>query len=208
MKKVYLYIEGGGDNEDQHSRLKEAFRKILEGAGFRGRMPRIVPSGGRDQTLAAFKHALTDRSQADIAILLVDAEDPIATSDSSINAPVWKHLKERDKWERPEAAQENQVALMVTSMETWIIADHVALKAYFGHKLKEKHLLPLQNLESRKRKDVLEALEKATEDCGKDKQYRKGTKSFQVLATVNPSTLQQHLPHFQRFIDVLRHHLA
>ncbi len=208
MKNIYLYIEGGGDRAQQQSELRSAFKILLEKAGFKGHMPRILACGGRDQAFHQFKKSFTDRSQADIAILLVDAEDPVASNESSINAPVWKHLKERDKWERPDAAQENQVALMVTSIETWIIADHAALKAYFGPKLKEKHLLPLQNLESRKRKDVLDALEKATEDCGRDRQYRKGAKSFQVLATVNPHTLQQNLPHFKRFIDVLRHHLA
>lgn len=97
---------------------------------------------------------------------------------------------------------------MVTSMETWIMADHDSLRAFFGNKLNAKALLPTHNLETRDRKEVLAALVKATEPCGKDRQYKKGAKSFQLLATLNPQTLSQHLPHFRRFIEVLRHHLA
>jgi hypothetical protein len=208
VKKVYLIVEGGGDTADQHARLQAAIKHILTKAGFSGKLPRIIAGGGRDQAYQEFRKALTHRSQADVAILLVDAEDPISSKDTGLDAPIWKHLNQRDKWEKPDNAHDNQVALMVTSMETWIIADHAALKAFFGPKLKEKYLPPLLNLESRERRDVFAALEKATEDCGKDRQYRKGVKSFQLLATLNPATLQQHLPHFQRFIDVLRHHLA
>lgn len=208
VKKIYLYVEGGGSRPQQQAELREALRQVLIKAGFVGKMPRIFASGGRDQALQQFKIALSHRSQADIAIMLIDSEDFLNFSDTSINAPIWQHLQMRDAWEKPENAQNNQVALMVTSMETWIIADKVALKSFFGPRLKENALLPLENLESRNRKDVLSALEKATEDCGKDRQYRKGTKSFQLLATLNPATLQQHLPHFNRFIEVLEHHLS
>jgi Domain of unknown function (DUF4276) len=208
VKNVYLYIEGGGDRIQQQSELRAAFKILLEKAGFRGRLPRIVACGGRDQAYQQFKKAFGNRSQADLAILLIDSEDPLNFKDATINAPIWQHLLDRDKWEKPAAAHDNQVALMVTSMETWIMADQMAIRSFFGAKVKEKYLLPAQNLEARTRKDVFGALEKATEDCGKDRQYRKGSKSFQLLATVNPQTLRQHLPHFQRFIDVLQHHLA
>lgn len=207
VKEVVLYIEGGGDTNEQKTLLRKAITLLLHRAGFKGRMPRIKPSGGRDKAFQDFLTHFEEKNQDAIGVLLVDAEDPLTFTDTSLDAPIWQHLKTRDKWDKPQAAQNNQIALMVTSMETWIIADHAALKAFFGSKLKEKALPPLQNLESRNRKEVLASLEKATEDCGKDRAYRKGNKSFQVLATLNPTTLQQHLPHFKRFLEVMRHHL-
>jgi hypothetical protein len=102
----------------------------------------------------------------------------------------------------------DQVVLMVTSMETWIAADREALKKQFKSGFNEKKLPSLINLESRGRKEVFDALQASTKDCGKDRQYKKGEISFKLLATLNPATLQQHLPHFQRFIAVLQHHLS
>jgi hypothetical protein len=208
VNRVCLIVEGAGNDKAAKSQLVKALTDLLVNAGFKGRMPRIIPAGGRDQALQDFKATLSQRQRQGFPLLLIDAEDPISSKDFSIDAPIWHHLKQRDGWEKPQGAENNQVALMVTSMETWLLADTAALRKFFGPNLKEKLLPPLANLESRNRKDVLTALEKATEDCGKNRAYRKGTKSFQLLATVNPQALQQHLPHFQRFVEVLQHHLV
>ncbi len=221
MKRICLIVEGAGNSKSDKSRLAEAFSKLLENAGFqRGRRPTVIAAGGRDQALSDFIATLSGRQREGFPILLVDSEDPVSFVLPKYdapkkeheywrdNAPIWQHLKTRDKWEKPYGAENNQVVLMVTSMETWIAADREALKKQFKSGFNEKRLPSLLNLESRSRKEVLAALEAATKDCGRDRQYAKGEISFKLIAMLNPATLQQHLPHFQRFIAVLRHHLS
>ncbi|MCS6909022.1 MAG: DUF4276 family protein [Anaerolineales bacterium] len=190
---VYLYVEGGGDSSEEHSRCREGFRKLLEKAGFSGRMPRIVAGGGRRATFDRFKTALLDSGKT--AILLVDSEVPVTRTP-------WEHLQVHDGWERPAAAVDDQAQFMVTCMETWMMADRAALREFFGSALNEGALLPLNDLERRQRDEVQEALERAT-----GQQYRKGKRSFQVLAGLSPATLQQHLPYFRRLVETLNAYL-
>lgn len=186
-------MEGGGDSSEEHSRCREGFRKLLEKAGFIGRMPRIVAGGGRSATFDKFKTALQDSGKT--AILLVDSEAPVTQTP-------WAHLQARDGWERPAAAVDDQAQLMVTCMETWVMADRAALRKFFGNALNEGALLPLKGLEQRDRRQVQEALERAT-----GRQYQKGKRSFRILASLSPVTLGQHLPYFRRLIETLNTHL-
>lgn len=191
---LYLYVEGGGDSKEQHARCREGFRKLMEQSGLRGHMPRIVAGGSRSATYRQFTKAQLDSEK--ISILLVDSEEPITQSP-------WAHVLRRDQWERPSGATDDQLQFMATCMETWIIADRQALSRFFGANLNEKALLPLNDLEQRRRDEVQETLEQATRPCGPDRQYKKGRRSFQVLASLDPQTLTRYLPHFRRLIDTL-----
>ena len=95
----------------------------------------------------------------------------------------------------------DQAQLMVTCMETWLMADRAALNEFFGPKLREKSLLPLEQLEERPRECVQQSLTQATKNCANA--YQKGDRSFQVLAYAAPETLKQHLPYFRRLIETL-----
>ena len=196
--KVVLYLEGGGEGKDQQARCREGFRKILEKSGFSGRMPRLVAGGGRDTTFKEFKSALRDSGK--VAFLLVDSEAPVTQSP-------WAHLQARDGWVRPADVTDDQAQLMVACMETWIMADHTALRAFFGQELNEKALLSPNGLEQRLCHEVQDALAQATRTCERDRQYQKGKRSFQVLATLNPATLRQHLSYFQRLVETLDRYL-
>jgi hypothetical protein len=205
---VKIYVEGGGDSKEQHVRCREGFRKLIDKAGFKGRMPAIVAGGGRGSTYDSFKTAVAAGAQDSYPMLLVDSEDPVQDEDTAPDsAAAWVHLKSRDHWDRPAGVKNDQAQLMVTCMETWIIADREALRTVFGASLHMNALLPQNDLEGRSRQDVYSALENATRDCGKEKVYRKGTRSFQMLAQLNPETLNQYLPHFRRFITTLNRYL-
>lgn len=193
---VFLYVEGGGDSKLLNVQCREGFSKLMQKAGFAGRLPRIVACGSRNNAYDAFKTRIGD---GEVAILLVDSEDPVTTDH-------WIHLQRRDGWSRPPRAADDQAQLMTTCMETWLMADQTALRAFFGPRLLEAALYPPQQLEERTRQDVLARLERATRDCGREKTYAKGRISFQVLAEVNPQLLRA-LPHFQRFIEALRRYL-
>ncbi|MBI3958066.1 MAG: DUF4276 family protein [Chloroflexi bacterium] len=199
MGRVTIYVEGGGDSSEQRSRCRDGFEKLLKQAGFEGRMPRIVAGGGRNATFDKFETALQDTDK--IAILLVDSEDPVTQTP-------WAHLQMRDGWERPAIAVDDQAQFMVTCMETWVMTDRAALREFFGANLNEGALLPLNDLEQRPRKQMQEALTQATRPCGRGRQYQKGKRSFQVLAILNPATLRQHLPNFQRLVETLNGYLT
>jgi hypothetical protein len=63
-------------------------------------------------------------------------------------------------------------------------------------------------LENRSKDDVQKGLEDATRDCGRDRQYAKGKRSFRVLAELDPEALKGQLPHFERFCGMLEKRLA
>ncbi len=207
--KVTVFLEGGGDTERQKTECRRGFQQLFAKAGFtRPKSPTLVACGGRQQAFNKFKAALAVHQNAYL-ILLVDSEDPVANADESPDADAaWRHLKKRDGWERPAHAANDQAQLMATCMETWVMADQQALRAFFGQHLQTSALLPPLNLETRGRHEVQDALQHATRNCGRDRGYAKGKRSFAVLAELNPGTLQQHLPHFRRFIATLTSHLS
>lgn len=200
--KVIIYVEGGGDSKELHVRCRQGFRKLIEKSGFTKPMPHIVACGGRNAAFDDFKTAMDSKSPTDYPMLLVDSEDPIVG-----NTTPWNHLRTRAGWIPPHGVSDNQAQLMVTCMETWLMADHAALREVFGASLQDGALLPEVNLEQYGCHRVQEALEHATRNCGEKKAYKKGRRSFQVLEAVNPNVLKQRLPYFKRFIEALEIHL-
>lgn len=194
---VKIYIEGGGDSKLQHVQCREGFRKLFGKAGFTGRMPGTFAGGGRGSTFDAFKTAVAAGDKVAYPVLLVDSEDPVDTMTD------WEHLQFRDKWERPTGVADEQAQLMVTCMETWIMADRTALDQVFGPQLQMSALLPETSLERRSRDVVQNALQHATRACGRDRAYSKGRRSFQALSHLNSATLKLCLPHFRQLIETL-----
>ncbi len=189
-----IYIEGGGDSKNLKIECQKGFKKLLTKCGFDGRMPRLVACGGRGKTYDKFKIAFKSGITSDYIALLVDSEDPI---DNIENA--WKHLKSRDKWLKPRGASDDQVLLMTTCMETWIVADRETLKEHYRGEFQESALPPLIDLENRHRHEILKQLKKASHDS-----YDKGKHSFEILGKLNPETLSQHLPSFDRVQKILK----
>ncbi|MCI0662160.1 MAG: DUF4276 family protein [Acidobacteria bacterium] len=208
MVKAKIYVEGGGDSKEQQARCREGFQKLIAKAGFpRPRSPAIVACGSRRDAYDRFKIAVSGKDN-DYAILLVDSEEPVENPNENIDSDsVWKHLKICDGWQCPTGAANDQAQLMVTCMETWIMADHQAIKNFFGQHLQINALYPAQDLEARSRHEVQDRLHHATRNCGRDRVYAKGKKSFQIMGELNPETLKRHLPHFRRFITTLDLHL-
>ena len=194
--KARIYLEGGGDYKDGKIRCREGFRKLLEKCGFAGRMPSLTASGSRDSAYDDFKTSHANASGTDYVALLVDSEDPVTDVDKP-----WAHLLNRDGWLQPQGAADDQVLLMTTCMETWIIADHEALTSHFGQYLQSSALPPLQDLENRGRDDVQTRLEHATRDCSGP--YAKGKKSFELLGKLDPKAIEPNLPSFGRARKIL-----
>lgn len=186
---MHIYVEGGGDSNDLRRRCREGFGRFLRAALPDGAsQARIVACGSRDDAYNRFAVAV---AAGDDAMLLVDSEDPVPDGMTA-----WDHLHTRDGWDCPPGATEDDVLLMQTSMETWIAADLDALRLAFPGCLQENALLPLVGLESRLRHGVLDALERATRTCGRNRGYRKGATSFNLLGRLNPVTVEAHVPSF------------
>ncbi len=200
MVRAIFLIEGGGDSKELHTRCREGFRKLLEQCGFAGRMPRLVACGGRSATYDDFVHAHERLKSGDFIALLVDSEDPVV----DIETP-WAHLSERDGWTRPQGAENEQVLLMTTCMETWIVGDRNTLRAHYGSRLQESALPALVGLESRPRDVVQNSLDRATRNCSNA--YQKGKRSFKILGELTPETLATHLPSFARARRILERKL-
>ena len=198
---VTVYVEGGGDSAELKGQCRKGFQKLLANAGFGGRLPRVVACGARNQAFRNFKRALRDGDG--YPILLVDSEDPVAEADRSDANPsgAWRHLSRRDDWTRPSGAKDDQAQLMVTTMETWLLADRQTLIAYFPA-MSASALPPDADLESRRKPDVTAALRNATQSSSKGR-YHKGNHSFDLLGRIAPEELKSRLPHFRRFVETL-----
>jgi len=194
-----IYLEGGGDSKELHTRCRKGFRKLIENCGFTGYMPRLIACGGRDSAFDDFKIAHANKSNSDYVAMLIDSEDPLTDSDA------WEHLKERDGWNKPLDSEDDQVLFMTTCMETWIVADRDALAKHYGDKLQISALPPLVDLESRSRHDIQNDLFHATRDCSNA--YKKGKRSFAVLEKLSPNELELHLRSFVRVKQILEDRL-
>jgi len=83
------------------------------------------------------------------------------------------------------------------------VADRKTLKEFFGQHLRENSLPALHELEARSKEDVQSKLSQATSECGKDRAYAKGKRSFELLGKLNPDELKKHLPHFKQLCEML-----
>ena len=94
-----------------------------------GRLPKLVACGGRSAAFDAFKTAHSKSRKSDFVALWIDSEDPVTDIEAT-----WEHLKNRkdDQWGRPSRAKNEQVLLMTTCMETWIVADRKTLAEHYG----------------------------------------------------------------------------
>ncbi len=159
-------------------------------------MPKLTASGDRNSAYKGFKSAHASASSQDYIAMLVDSEDPV----KDVYSP-WAHLVEREGWNVPPGATDEQVLLMATCMETWIVADGRALAAHYGQCLQRSALPAVNNLESKDTKTVQDSLFRATRNCTGP--YEKGKKSYELLGQINPAAIDPLLPSFKRARDIL-----
>ena len=194
-----LYVEGGGDRNPSKTKCRQAFRTFLLNAGLDGRLPRIFASGGRQQAYDDFCHALGASRDDDRVVLLVDSEGPVA-----IDTGPWRHLKERDGWDKPDGADDDHVHLMVQCMEAWLLSDCAALAGYFGDGFSENSLPRRADVEEVSKQDLERGLNAATRNARTKGAYRKGRDSFAILADLDPDKVADASPYAKRFLDTLR----
>ena len=187
-----IYIEGGGPPDKlTNIRCREGFSKLLESCGLDGATFSAVACGGRGDAWNDFQAGHEEAAGEYYVGLLIDSEHPVANINET-----WNHLEKYDHWDRPLDAQNEQVLFMTTCMETWIVADRMALREHFGHNLQISRLPELDGLEECRRGYLNDSLESATLKC--PRRYVKGSNSFDVLGKLDPDVLEKRLPSFHR----------
>lgn len=179
-KPLRLYVEGGGGSQNKAltAEAQRAFNELIRRAT--GKAVGVVACGSRNEAFGDFVRA--SRLARHRPMLLVDAEAPVR----DVHAP-WAHLNERDGWDRPVAAADDDAHLMVQLMETWLLASPAALNA-------RRSLPKWPVLEDVPKKTILDVIAKVTNG-----QYEKGTRSFKALAKVDPAVLRRLCPAAERF---------
>ncbi len=198
---AYIYIEGGGSGPGSkylNAKCQEAFHKLLDRMGLKGRKPRLVACGGRSAVYDRFatQHLA---NAAEYVAMWIDSEEPMTNPEAA-----WEHLRTVTTvppLSCPEGAEDNQILFMTTCMETWIATDRKVLSDHYGDSLQETALPPLAALEQRGRHSVQDNLEHATRNCSNA--YKKGKRSFEILGLLTPATLEKHLPSFARVRRIL-----
>jgi len=196
-KAVNVYVEGGGSYRGEQRPLREAFTRLFGGVLGKLPMPRVVACGGRSNAFRDFEIALRSNKET-LCLLLVDSEAPVKAG-----VGPWTHVRERrgDGWERPEAAGEDQLHLMVQMMETWIVADADALGRYYGKGF-DAGALPTGRLEDVSKGDLEKKLTKATRATTK-KGYKKSD-GLALIGCVDPHRVEEACPSAKRFFTHLR----
>ena len=197
LVRVKIYVEGGGDNRESRTACRRGFREFIEKAGLRGRMPSIVACGPRGTAYDDFKTA--HASGNGIAVLLVDAEGPVKSSTGA-----WQHLQERDRWKRPDGADDDQCHLMVQIMESWFLADVATLEQFYGQAFRQGALPLNPKIEQVSKQDIESGLEQATRGTNKGSYDKNKSKhGFEILAILDPRKVMKASPHANRLIETL-----
>jgi hypothetical protein len=200
-----LYVEGGGDTNFLKAECRRGFSAFLEKAGLKGSMPRIVACGGRKNAYDSFCTAVNARESA---MLLVDSEESVSEECQQGGNTAWKpwrHLKNRDNWQQPANAADDDCHLMVQCMEAWFLADRKILAGFFGPGFREDALPAAGNsIESIGKTTLYQSLSNATKNCKTKPPYKKGDHSFKILAIIAPDKVTAASPWALRFVQGLK----
>ncbi|MCA9527307.1 MAG: DUF4276 family protein [Myxococcales bacterium] len=188
----YVYVEGGGDRGALKPECRRGFSEFFRRAGISTSTFRVIACGSRDNAFRSFCTALEGGQRA---LLLVDSEDPV-TAESA-----WAHLEARDRWVRPDGADEADCHLMAQCMESWFLADRDALASFFGADFNARALPGSPTAVERIPKpDVFSGLEGATRACKTKGSYGKGKHSFKILALIDPHRVRLASPFAARLL--------
>ena len=200
------------------------YSALLEKCGYNPRNFQVNAWGPRDKVSEKFQIAHDEsvkrfeaagrQGEVDYVAMLVDSEDPVT---GNIEKPC-DHLNGRasDAFNCPSDVDEEQVFLMATCMEAWIVADRKALENYYkpDQKLSKKRpakvineasLPTLETLETQDRDEIQRKLKNATAHCSN--KYEKNSVSFGVLGKLNHCTLMKYLCSFKRMLEILNRKL-
>jgi hypothetical protein len=186
-------MEGGGNTSATKAALRQGMDDFLIGLKNSARAKswhwKLVCCGGRDQAFNAFKNARNSNSST-IVVLLVDSEGPV-------NGRPCNHLIARDSWDMA-GVPDDDVFLMVQTMEAWIVADLGALQSYYGQRFGGNALPKANDLDTVSKIDVANALDQATRRATPKGIYKKIRHASDLLKRIDPQIVRQRCPSCDR----------
>jgi hypothetical protein len=196
VRKIWLYIEGGGkgSGDDLRRAFGRFLSKPLDAARDRGVQSRIVMCGSRDATFKAFRNAVRDHP-SDHVLMLVDAEQPVAGTPR-------EHLSARDPWDL-SFADDEQCHLMAQVMESWFLADPDALAQFYGSQFGIKQIPPRKNVEEVPKSEVEAVLKNSTAKTSKG-EYHKIRHGAPILESLNADRVRARALHCNRLFEALQ----
>lgn len=202
MKSIAIFVEGGGaTRRDGQDRLRQGFDTLLDSQKQAARRKslrwQLGLYGSRNEAFKAFRDA-TSKMHVDLAVLLVDAEEPVADNTPSGRLA---HLKARDGWDF-ESVDPSRVHLMTQCMEAWIVADPDKLEEFYGQGFKKNVLPKRQVLDEEPKANLYSSLEAATKGTKKGS-YGKVTHASEILKRLRPSVVTTRCVSFQQLTQWL-----
>ena len=198
MSSVTIYMEGGGDDPERQAALRRGMENFLQrGLEADAPRPRVIPCGGRSTAYDRFRRRISEHDIDELVVLLVASEQQMTA------ATAQEHLRDRpeDNWDLSLASDE-QIHLMVQTMEAWIVADERALSAYYGDGFKQGALPEQPNLEAVSKRSIANSFRKATENSNAGR-YRKIGHASDLLQRIDPETVRQRCPACRRLFETL-----
>lgn len=204
MTSIALYVEGGGDSEAGKGALRQGFDELLSEQKNAARARRMhwktVLCGSRNAAFDAFVNA-TKKKTADVVVLVVDAEAPVADTTPDGRAA---HLATHDGWTMADI-DAARVHLMTQCMEAWIAADPHQLESFYGKGFK-KNALPDRKILDDEPKDALYAALDAATKGTKKGSYRKIRHASELLKRVRADVVGERCTSFRqltRWLDAV-----
>jgi hypothetical protein len=209
LRSIKIFVEGGGEtNAHGRAALRMAFDTLLDAQKQAARKKRMkwdtVFCGGRSEAADAFAKAL-DSKDADVIVLLVDAEDEVTSAKPSHPTPAERvaHVKVRDGWTRQlRNATPEHVHLMTRCMEAWVFADVEKVVEFYGKGFHDNALPKRQVLDEEPKDQLYAAIEKATKDTQKGR-YGKVKHASELLKMARPSKVAERCVSFQQLTQWL-----
>ena len=200
MSAVEIYMEGGGTGKgaaDLRRGINEFLGELNAAVRSKGWHWNLVLCGSRHEAYDTFNRARDRARESEIIVLLVDAEAPVKASTTV------EHLQTQEDGLDFTGVPVEHVHLMVTTMETWIIADRTALKKYYGQGFHEKSLPLHENLEEVSKKAVADALDRATTKTKTKGRYHKIRHASQLFELIDPGEVRRRCRHCELFFSTL-----
>ena len=189
--------------DDNAEAFRRGWQSFFNKAGIDSQMLEIAVGGGQQEAFALFNSQLNRYAEHEETepkpLLLVDSEEPVASGHT-----VWEHLQTRlqHRLQRPANADDQSAFMMVQAMETWFIADSLALQRFFDSSLDTSVFQNLSPLETILKEDSLDMLRQATLRCRRH--YSKGRRSYGILAEIDPKIVAAACPHADQLLQYLR----
>jgi hypothetical protein len=189
VTEIRIYVEGGGDDKLSWRTVRAGLGEFLDPLRQLARTRRvpwsIIPCGARHETYKEFMIG-SRRNPDAFNVLLVDSERPVLL-------PRREHLRQQDGWDL-FSLSDDQVHLMVQTVEAWLIADPEALARYYGQNFRGNVLPGPIDVETIPKEQLLEKLKRATEKTQKGP-YAKIRHCADLLCRLNRDRVRERAGH-------------